>query len=95
METRNVIKVIVSRFEQPISLRAGSPDDGQATARDEPVEEEGEGEPMLDHRELDRLLLREARQAADELKKASVALQAASAVVLEAVAALHEERENR
>lgn len=95
METRNVIKVVVSGFEQPMRLRSGSADGGQATARDEPGDEGHAGESVLDHSELDMLLLREARRAADELKRASVALQAASAVVLEAVAALHEERENR
>lgn len=94
METWNVIKLVVGGSEQPMRLLGGSADARPAAARDKPGDEENAGEPVLDHSELD-MLLREARRAADELKRASVALQAASAVVLEAVAALHEERENR
>ena len=93
MESRQVIKLEVRQRQ----IRA-SADPAASEADDLQVEARGAEAPRVavpDHHELDELLLCEARRASDALLKASAALHAASSVVLDAVAALREERGNR
>lgn len=94
MESRQVIKLEVRSRPQPDpgSHDTVIPDGDPIACPAGPTESSVEA---LDHRELDAMLLREARRASDALLKASAALHAASSVVLEAVAALREERDRR
>lgn len=95
MESRHVSWLEMRGRRRDMRCAAGPakpmPDDPEA----EMADADDSALAALGHRELDGLLLCEARRARDSLLNASAALHAASSVALDAVAARREEREDR